>query len=103
MQVMAATMRVTHTFEVVLQEELAAVVCMGDVYPVHRRCVDGRNNPKPWPYLHLWTCAWGVGVLTAACNFYTSRRVAEGGGRGRSGGATPPGRLTSSGQTFRAS
>ena len=58
MEVMAATMRVTHTFAVVLQEELAAVVCMGDVYPVHRRCVDGRHNPKPWPYLHLWGGVW---------------------------------------------
>ena len=47
-----------------------------------------------WFPLH--PCAWGVGVLPAVCGVADRRRVAKGGGRGRSGGATPPGRVTSS-------
>ena len=54
MRVTDAKMRFAHTFEVVRQSEVAAVVRMGGVCPVCRRCVDGRPNTKPQPYLHLW-------------------------------------------------
>ena len=51
-------MHVAHTFEVVQQAEVAAVVCLGYVYPFFCRCFDGRPNPKPRPYLHLWVGVW---------------------------------------------
>ena len=60
MQVTATTMRVSHTFEVVQQAEVAAVVRLGDVCPICCRCVDGRTNPKTWPYFHLWDGVWIV-------------------------------------------
>ena len=60
MQVTAATMNVAHTFELVQQAEVAAVVYLGDVYPFRRRCVDVRPNPKPRPYLYLWGGVWIV-------------------------------------------
>ena len=60
MLVPAATMRVSNTFEVVRQAEVAAVVHMGDVCPVCRRCIYGRPNPKPRTYLHLWGGVWVV-------------------------------------------
>ena len=59
-QLMSSTMCVAHTFEVVLQKEVAAVVYLGDFYPILRRCVDGSPDPKPRPYLHLWGGVWIV-------------------------------------------
>ena len=63
MKVTASTMRVEHIFKVVQQEEVAAVVRLGDVcpvYPVFRLCVDGRPNPKTRTYLNLWGGVWIV-------------------------------------------
>ena len=39
---------------------MAFVVRLGGVYPVCRRCVDGRPSPKPRPYLYLWGGVWVV-------------------------------------------
>ena len=60
MQLTAATMRVSHTFDVVRQANVAAIFCLGYVDPVRRRLVDRSPNPKPRPYLHLWV---RVGVV----------------------------------------
>ena len=49
----------------------------------------------------LLPCAWGVGVLPVAWGVAARRRGAVGGGRGPSGGATPPGRVTRSGRNFK--
>ena len=60
MQVPAATMRVAHTFEVVRQKKVAAVVCQGNIDLVFCCLVYCRSNPEPWNYLHM---KGGVGVL----------------------------------------
>ena len=53
-------MCVANTFEVVRQEKVEAVVCLGYVDPIQRRLVNSSPNSKPRPYLHLWG---GVGVV----------------------------------------
>ena len=58
MRVIAATMRVVKTLEVVQHKEVASVVCLGVVYPFRHQCVDGCPNPKPQTYLHLWGGVW---------------------------------------------
>ena len=114
MQVTAATMHVAHTFEVVRQAKVATVVRLGDANPVRRRCVDGRPNPKPGPicmcgagcglcsctWLPLLPFAWGVELLPSACGVSACRRGDMGGGRGRSSGTSPAGRVISSGRKF---
>ena len=57
---LASTVRVAQTFDVVRQEKLAAVVHLGDVNPVRRRFIDGCPNPEPWSYLNL---RGGVGIM----------------------------------------
>ena len=54
MQVTTTTRCVAHTFEVVRQAEVAAVICLGNTHPFRRRCINFRPNPKPLTYLHLW-------------------------------------------------
>ena len=54
MQVLDTTMCIAHTFEVVGQEKVAAVVRLGDVDPDCFHLVNISPNPKPRPYLHLW-------------------------------------------------
>ena len=66
-------MRVAHTFEVVKQANVAAIVCLGDVYPVCHHCVNGRPNPKPHPNLHLW-----VGVRVVILHLVTSTTLSLG-------------------------
>ena len=60
MKVQAAKMRVAHTFEVVMQAKVAAVVYQGDIYPVSHCLVYCRQDPEPCTYLHL---RGGIGVL----------------------------------------
>ena len=56
----ASTIRVAHTFEVLRQAKVAAVICLGYVDPVRFRLVDSSPNSKPQTYLHL---RGGVGVV----------------------------------------
>ena len=76
MRVTAATIFIAHTFGVVQQAEVAAVVHLGDVFTVCRSCVYGRTNPKPQPYLHLWD-----GVLIVLLHLVTppALRLGRGG------------------------
>ena len=60
MQVTATIICVAHNFEVVRKAEVAAVVYMGNVCAVCRRCIDSLPNPKPRPYLYLWGGLWIV-------------------------------------------
>ena len=53
MHLLAATMRVAHTFQFVRQAKLAAVILQVDINPVPRCLVDCCVDPKPCPYLHL--------------------------------------------------
>ena len=50
----ATTMCVAHTFEVVQQVKVTAIVRLGNVNPTCRRCINISPNPKPQHYLHLW-------------------------------------------------
>ena len=60
MQVLDATICVSHTFEVVRQAKLATVVCLWYFDPVRRRRVNSSPNPKPRTYLNL---RGGMGVV----------------------------------------
>ena len=53
-------MRVAHTFEVVQQAKVAAIVCQGDIDAIFRSLVYRRSDPEPRTYLHL---SGGVGGL----------------------------------------
>ena len=77
MQVPAATMRVAHTFDVVRQATVAAVVRLVYVDPICLHLVDCSPNPKPRPYLHLWG---GVGVLLLCLISPANLRLCCGGG-----------------------
>ena len=70
-------MCVAHTFEVVLQAKVAAVVRMGDVDFVHCRRIDSIPNLKPRLYLHLWG---GVGLLLLLLIIVADLRLVRGGG-----------------------
>ena len=76
MQVKSDTMRILHTFEVVRQAEVVAVVRLGGAFPVCRRCVYGRPNHKPQPYLHLWG---GVFIVLLHLVTPTSLHLGRGG------------------------
>ena len=106
MRVPTDTMCVSHTFDVVKQAKVAAVIRLGDVEPVCRHLVYGSSDPEPWTYLHL---RGGVGVLLrllispAALRLGVRGVIANSwhqgaacGGRGRYCGEIPPGRTTSS-------
>ena len=69
MQVLASTIRVSHTFEVVRQAKVADVFHLGDIDPIRRRRVNGSPNPKPWPYLHLWGGVWVVLLRLISLSF----------------------------------
>ena len=57
---LADTMRVAHTFEVVKQAKVVAVICKEDIDPVCRCLVYCRLDPEPQTYMYL---RGGVGVL----------------------------------------
>ena len=75
MQVPAATMHVAHTFEVIKQAEVTTVVRLRDVYPICHHCINGRQNTKPRPYLHLWGRVW---VVLMPLVPYTALRLGHG-------------------------
>ena len=103
-RVPAATMRVAHTFEVVQQKKVAAVVRQGNIDPVFCCLVYFRSNSEPWNYLHM---KGGVGVLLHLLVSPAALRLGIWGGEchrrvfpmtgywGRFGGASTPGRATS--------
>ena len=106
-------MRVAHTFEVLPQAKVASVVRLGNIDPVCRRLVNGCPNPEPRTYLqlqrrvgvmflHLVSTAlrlWGWVVPTSGGDVADAwSQGSAGGGWSRSGGASSPGRATSSGQ-----
>ena len=72
-------MYVAHTFEVLLQAKVAAVVHLGDVEDTYCCRIDRSPNPKPRPYLHLWG---GVGVVFL-CLIPPDLRLEHGGGASR--------------------
>ena len=77
MRVSATTMHVAHTFKVVQQGKVAAVIRLGYAYPVRCCRVNISPNPKPWPYLHLWG---GAGVVLLRLNSPPALRLKRGGG-----------------------